>query len=470
MPRRIVGNEIRYTPDQGFSGDATIRYRMIDSEGVPSEANLVVTVGQPRPPVAQNDEFEIGETSTLAGSVFTDNNNGVDQDPDGDVFTVTEVNGIAANVGTPIPLMSGATATIFADGAISVQTNGAYNYLALGEEVVETLTYTIDDAIIGSDTATVTLRFIGENDAPNLPAILRQIDEDTSVTVDLLSGATDADTSDMLSVSNVNGHRNGNIVINNGILTYTPDSNYNGTEVLNYSVTDGTTVVTSTLTIIVDPVNDAPTGGADTALTPAGVPVVIDALSNDSDMEGDAIFIASINQPASGGTAQITPQGQILFTSDSTEGDFTFSYQLSDGDIEVPVSVTVTVTPAVPNRAPIAANERYTVNEDGTLVVNAATGVLANDSDPDFDTLQLVLTRDVTNGTLTLNADGSFSYVPFADFNGQDSFVYAIIDPDGFNDSATARISVLRQNDAPDAENDAFDVFESGAAQRQCDH
>ena len=74
------------------------------------------------------------------------------------------------------------------------------------------------------------------------------------------------------------------------------------------------------------------------------------------------------------------------------------------------------------NDVPVAVTESYTGTEDTTLTVNVASGVLANDTDTESDALTAVKVTDPTSGTLTLNSNGSFSYVPDADFNGSDSF------------------------------------------------
>ena len=97
---------------------------------------------------------------------------------------------------------------------------------------------------------------------------------------------------------------------------------------------------------------------------------------------------------------------------------------------------------------PLATADTYSVNEDNTLNI-AATGVLANDSDPDNDPLTVVLVSGPANGTVTLNADGSFSYTPDADFNGTDSFTYQANDGSYDSNVATVTITVNEQNDTP---------------------
>ena len=88
----------------------------------------------------------------------------------------------------------------------------------------------------------------------------------------------------------------------------------------------------------------------------------------------------------------------------------------------------------------------------------AAPGVLDNDGDVNGDDLTAVLVTDVSHGTLTLNADGSFSYLPQVNFNGSDSFTYRADDGTDESDLATVTISVNAVNDAPVAINDGYSV------------
>ena len=103
------------------------------------------------------------------------------------------------------------------------------------------------------------------------------------------------------------------------------------------------------------------------------------------------------------------------------------------------------------NNAPSAGNDSYATDEDTTLMVGAR-GVLANDSDVDGDALTAVRVSGPTNGTLTLNANGSFTYTPRSNFNGSDSFTYQARDPSlALSNLATVTITVKAVNDAPTA-------------------
>lgn len=108
------------------------------------------------------------------------------------------------------------------------------------------------------------------------------------------------------------------------------------------------------------------------------------------------------------------------------------------------------------NAAPVAVDDAYATLEDTIRNVGVFGGVLANDTDADGDPLTAVLDTDVSNGSLTLNADGSFSYDPDLNYCGVDSFTYHA--NDGFADSniATATITVFCVNDAPVAVDNSY--------------
>jgi VCBS repeat-containing protein len=105
------------------------------------------------------------------------------------------------------------------------------------------------------------------------------------------------------------------------------------------------------------------------------------------------------------------------------------------------------------NDAPLAVDDGYTVGEDTALTIDAP-GVLANDSDIEGVALSASLVTDPAHGTVTVNADGSFTYTPTADFSGSDSFSYRTSDGLAESNVATVLITVSPVNDAPVATND----------------
>jgi VCBS repeat-containing protein len=105
---------------------------------------------------------------------------------------------------------------------------------------------------------------------------------------------------------------------------------------------------------------------------------------------------------------------------------------------------------------PVANNDSYSTNEDTPLTVTAP-GVLANDTDADGDPITAVLDTTTSNGTLTLNTDGSFNYTPNTNSNGTDSFTYFANDGTAnSNLAATATITVNQVPDPPTADYDYY--------------
>ncbi|MEY8747699.1 Ig-like domain-containing protein [Bacillales bacterium AN1005] len=101
------------------------------------------------------------------------------------------------------------------------------------------------------------------------------------------------------------------------------------------------------------------------------------------------------------------------------------------------------------NDSPVGADDTYTLNEDEQLKVNAALGVLANDIDPENKELTATVITNPENGKLTFNEDGSFQYVPSANFVGIDQFSYKASDGSSTTAAKTVTINVLPVNDAP---------------------
>jgi hypothetical protein len=129
--------------------------------------------------------------------------------------------------------------------------------------------------------------------------------------------------------------------------------------------------------------------------------------------------------------------------------------ELSTGNsAATPALNDVTIHYNAANRAPSAANDLYSVNEDAVLNV-AAPGVLGNDADPDLHAISAIKLSDPAQGQLTFNADGSFVYTPAPNFNGTDSFTYQASDGELTSNAATVVLTINAVNDLPIASNQA---------------
>jgi VCBS repeat-containing protein len=108
------------------------------------------------------------------------------------------------------------------------------------------------------------------------------------------------------------------------------------------------------------------------------------------------------------------------------------------------------------NDPPVAAADSYTTTENVTLTVPVAQGVLVNDTDAEGQALTAALVAQATRGTATLNANGSFTYVPTAGTSGSDSFTYRASDGAANSNTVSVAITVLPVNDPPIAVNDSY--------------
>jgi VCBS repeat-containing protein len=116
------------------------------------------------------------------------------------------------------------------------------------------------------------------------------------------------------------------------------------------------------------------------------------------------------------------------------------------------------------NSAPVANPDTYGTNENTPLTVSTpASGVTGNDTDADGDTLHAHLVTGTSNGSVTLNPDGTFTYTPNRYFFGTDSFTYRDDDGVVYGNTATVTINVAHVNQPPLALNDTYTLQNGGA-------
>jgi hypothetical protein len=296
--------------------------------------------------------------------------------------------------------------------------------------------------------------------------------EDTAVTIAVLNNDTDSDgTLVPASVTITSAPTRGAAVVNaNGTITYTPNANLFGPDSLGYTVRDNDGLVSNeaVVSINVQSVNDAPAitsnGGGDSAAVSVAenTTTVTTVLATDPD--GPTAFIFSIAGGSDSSRFVIdATSGALRFavapdfeapTDTNVDNVYHVIVRASDGTLSDTQAIAVTVTDVLENRAPSAVDDAYTTNEDTPRVVSAALGLLANDVDPDNDALTARLVTGPSSGSLTLNANGSFTYTPAPNFFGVVTFTYVANDGKADSNLATARITIVSVNDAPVAQND----------------
>ncbi|WP_299546271.1 cadherin-like domain-containing protein [uncultured Tateyamaria sp.] len=304
-----------------------------------------------------------------------------------------------------------------------------------------TLTFTEIEEVIGDEI----------NRGPDAVDDTAEVDEDGSVVVDVLGNDTDPD-SDPLRVTEATSP-DGDVTINpDGTITFEPAENFNGPTTITYTVTDDNGGEdTATVNVTVNPVNDAPDAVNDTATTDEDTPVTIDALGNDTDVDGDDLTITGASVPADQGTVEIV-NNELLFTpAPDFNGDATISYAISDGNGGTDTAeVVVNVTPV--NDDPVAVDDLADTMEDEPVVID----LLGNDTDVDGDDLTLgAVSVPADQGTVVDNGDGTVTFTPAPNFNGPATIDYTVVDGNGGSDAGQAIVNVGAVNDGPTAVDDA---------------
>lgn len=237
-----------------------------------------------------------------------------------------------------------------------------------------------------------------------------------------------------------------------GSVTFTPTPDYNGPAVIDYTVSDGNGGTdTGAVAVTVNPVPDAPVALDDAATTPEETLVTIDVLVNDTDPDGEMLTVTAATSPD--GTVTINPNGTLDFTpAPDFTGDATISYTVSD-PTGLTDTATVTVAVGDVNDPPVAVDDAATTPEDTAVLVD----LRGNDTDPDNTLAELTLS-DISvpeaQGSIVDNGDGTVTFTPAPDFNGEATITYTITDPDGGSDEGQAIVTVTPVNDAPVAVDD----------------
>jgi lysophospholipase L1-like esterase len=468
---------------QGVSALELIRRYQPSSEP-PDSVNVA--------PVARGDRYTTTEDTPLQIPVGT----GVlenDSDANQDTLVVTAFDVISQQ-----------------GGSVTVNANGSFRYVPPENfHGTDTYTYTIRDGKGGTDTATVTVVVNAVNDAPVAVDDIYVTRQSRPLTVAALAGLliNDSDVEgDTLSIADFDetSRESGTLSVNpDGSFTYTPPTDFVGTDSFTYTVTDGA-------------------GNTASATVTLGVLATVRVEAEDMDLED---YVVETGQAFASNNALIavTPTEGVVGRAIASFDGFTSTYDIkvgyydeSDGVSQISVYISdilvdtwilnnsaggvranagnfvsrtiatgytvstndeiriegttqsgersrVDYIEFIPsggstgNSAPVAGDDRYTTNEDTVLTVPAA-GVLGNDQDSDGDTLTIT-SFDATSsedGTVVVNSDGSISYTPAADFNGTDSFTYTLSDGQGGTDVGTVTVTVSAVEDAPVAVKDSY--------------
>ncbi|MBS0648809.1 MAG: tandem-95 repeat protein [Verrucomicrobia bacterium] len=385
-----------YTPPSNFSGTDTFTYTISD----PLMQTAMTTVTLTVLPQAQNDVGSVAADTPLNGSSVLTNDAGTG-------LTVTSYDMTSTSGGT-----------------IVMQPDGTYIYNPPNDfSGTDNFNYVATDSSGNPTTGTVTITVlpVAENDFGTTPANT-VLNGSTVFTNDMGSGL-------MLIAYDHTSVQGGTVVMNmmDGTYVYTPPSNFSGLDTFTYTVQDqdgDMSVATVSITVLPVAVND-------TGTTPANTPLnqMTSVLSNDA---GTGLTVTAYDTASlQGGTIVMQTNGTYLYTPPfNYSGPDSFNYTATDSNSSTTsASVMLTVTPH-------ATNDTAITNANTTLI---GPSVLANDTGT---TLTAIASTSPTTqgGLVSINTNGTYTYVPPTGFSGIDTFTYTAVD--AFNDMTMGTVTI----------------------------
>ncbi|MFN8309530.1 MAG: Ig-like domain-containing protein [Chitinophagales bacterium] len=445
-------NQVCYQPAQNFVGNDVLCYVVCDN-AVPAlcdTAKVFITVtSNPHPPVAVNDTATI-PVNTPAVICVTNN----DTDPDNNINK--------GSVGLcSLPIHAASVPSINpATGCITYNPQPGF----IG---MDSFCYRVCDSTQPTPLCAQAMVYINVtpvNHPPFAPDTTVTTPEDSAITV--CPAMTDPD-GNVVAISSVCTPAHGTVTFTGSCMTYTPASNYNGTDQFCYVACDNGTPSlcdTGIVTINITPVTDCPDAVADYATGHQGLIVNINELSNDTYVHavGSGSAVTVVGHTASANTVTVLPNGWLSYVAaPGFNGLDTVVYSLCDNVEGCCDTATVIVVTDTNCFGPKPAADHFTVCEESVLTAD----VLANDYPGNTGLGSVSIITNAQHGFGFVNsATNMIMYTPVTNFFGADSIVYQICDQCTKSapncDIAKLYINVLNRNDVPTAIDDTISTLE----------
>lgn len=420
---------------------------VINYDGGPSGNEVILSVSAP--PVANPDLYTLPENdqnfSVPAPGIL-----GNDTNPSG--------------LNTLHPIL----VTSPVHGTLTLNDDGSFGYVpATGFSGTDSFTYEVTNGLNTSQPATVSLVVNPVNSPPQAASITYNVVENNPLAVGapgLLSGSVSPEglpLTPLLVSGPTHGTLASSTLPSDGSFTYTPAAGYTGTDSFTYILQDSNGLTSAPATVTLD-VQDVPSTVLSSSQTVAenGIltvpaPGVLTGAVNPAKTTLSAILL---NGPADGVVA-LNADGSYTYTpAAGFSGTDSFTFKANDGTLDSnTATVTLHVTPAAV--APTAADQSYSLAENQVLAIGQP-GLFLGSQNPSGGTLTAMVVNQPTHGSVTVNADGSFTYTPAQYFFGTDTFTYYLQSNSLNGNVATVTINVAAVPQIPVANNDTYTTSE----------
>ena len=386
-------------------------------------------------------------------------------------FPTAQAQSLVTNRDTPLPITLMGSDSVAGPVGFSISSLPAHGTLSGSGS---SYTYTPAPGYVGGDSfqyaavdgfntsldVTVTITVLAVNRAPIAFPDGYSTAEEVALTVaapGVLANDSDPD-GDHVSIAAIGSPpAHGTLTLQpDGSFVYAPAPLFHGSDSFTYIATDGVLGSSAaTVTINVAPVNHSPSASSAAINTNENTSVAVNLVASDAD--GNTLSY-SVGTPSHGSLTG-TPPSLTYAPASNYSGADSFTFKVNDGTIDSNLA-TVSIAVAAVDQRPVANADSYGATEEVPLTV-AAPGVLGNDADPDSATITAALSTAPAHGSVTLNANGSFTYTPAPLFHGTDSFTYAANDGTLTSTPATVTINIAPVNHPPSASSAAINTSEN---------
>jgi hypothetical protein len=406
-----VNKLLTFTPNQHYYGQSTITVTASTDTSVTS--------------ITQDITFNITVNSVNDRPVFNDGSFITDEDVS-TTFDLSSLTSDVENDSLTYTIITGPS-----KGSASIE--GSILTFVPTENLngSDSIEVSVSDGELSS-TSTISITINPINDAPVFNDGSFTTNEDTEATYDLSVLASDVD-SNSLNYSIVTGPSKGSASIEGSILTYNPELNYSGSDSIEVSVSDGILSSTSTISIIINPINDTPIFNNGSFSTDEDIPTTFDLLSLTSDVENDLLTYTIVSAPTKG-SAVISESTLLYLPFSNLTGSDSVQVSVSDGNTSSTSTISITINPV--NDAPKIDNGSFSANE---AIAKEFDLLTLNASDVDNNNLTYAVKTLPSKGDVSIN-NTTLTYKSYENEYGADSFVITVSDGELFTE---ATIDVL---------------------------
>jgi VCBS repeat-containing protein len=427
----LADGRVRYTPRADYFGSDSFAYTVADPSGLRAVGTVIVQVTPVLDaPTTGTQRFTSLEDVTLSERLTVTN-------PDGAALSFVVVQAPAHG-----------QLTLASD-------DGAFEYLPnAGYGGGDSFSFAVSNGA-GEAVGVAELSITPVNDAPLAQGDRVELDEDGSVAANV--GDNDSDEeNDPISFELVSGVAHGDLVFEaDGSFTYRPLADFSGEDGFAYVASDGQLKsVRALVQLVVRPVNDPPQASDDSRTIFKNQTLDIDVLANDQDIDGDRLAVVTPGTPAHG-TVEVLADGRLRYVPVAGfVGQDSFTYLMADpSGAQAQAEVRIEILQA--NTSPQVELQTFQIEENSSLT----TRFVASDSEG--DALGFTLLQAPQHGSVTLDFDGRFLYVPNPFYSGSDRFTVNVTDG-LLSSEGRAEITVFAVNDPPQAVDDTAELAEDG--------